>query len=610
MSGQPIFSWVSIFFRFAASLVLWGLIQPAALASQAPSFENRVALVLGVSDYRSPDQFDLPNAAADVEGVSRQLGGMGFKVSRHLNPKASQIPEILREFKASLTPGAVAFFYFSGHGFQSEGQNYLLLDALPASGPTLENVKRASVPLNEVIAIVDKAGTQINVLLLDACRIPPARGIVTTGLAEVIAPANTVIGFATRPGGVALQFDDDRFSLYTKFLVPSMSGAGLTIEEVLKSVGRNVFATTRGEKVPQQPWMQSSLYEDFYLVPSQYLKVRGDEKGDIEQWHRIKHSNDIANFEGYLAHFSGGLYTLQAKQKIQALRAEAAPQATVRAMTEENSQWFKDRSLLKGEGLFERLDEFIAASGDPAGILKSAAQSGNEVALALWCTLLTHERYRVPAKLEREWSLCNRKTLSSTPVGMFVTGRAMYFGRGAVQDKSAAIRLMKTSATAGNPLAANFLGDLQFNSERPDCESMKRYYLLAAKSGDSNAFNNLGVSYLTGRCFLQDPFEARIWFRKAASLGNAWAATNLGMLLLTGKGGVPDFDEGYALISSAAEKGNAQAWILLGKYHEDGLGGRRDVQKAFHWYSRTVKESSEHDLLELANAGLSRLGVK
>lgn len=603
------FSWKSIFFRLAASLVLWGVMQPAALSSQAPSFENRVALVLGVSDYGSPDQFDLPNAAADVEGVSRQLGGMGFRVSRHLNPKASQIRGILQEFKASLTPGAVAFFYFSGHGFQAEGQNYLLLDALSASGPTPESVKNASLPLNEVIAILDKAGTQINVVLLDACRIPPARGIVTTGLAEVIAPANTVIGFATRPGGVALQFDEDRFSLYTKFLVPGMNGAGLTIEQVLKAVGRNVFAATRSEKVPQQPWMQSSLYEDFYLVPSQHLKVRGDEKGDIEHWYRIKHSNDIADFDGYLAHFPGGLYTLQAKQKIQALRAESSGQATAQAMAEDNGRWFKDRSLLKGAGLFERLDEFIASSEDPAGVLKSAAQSGNEVALALWCTLLTHERYRVAARLESEWPSCNRKTLSATPAGMFITGRALYFGRGAAQDKPAAIKLMKTSAAAGNPLAANFLGDLQFNSERPDCEAMRKYYLLAAKSGDSNAFNNLGVSYLTGRCFLQDPFEARVWFRKAASLGNAWAATNLGMLLLTGKGGVPDFDEGYALISSAAEKGNAQAWVLLGKYHEDGLGGRRDVKKALHWYSRTVKESGERDLLELAKAGLGRLGA-
>lgn len=578
-----------------------------AQAAQSESYENRVAVVLGVSNYGSPDRFDLPNAAADVEGVSRQLGELGFKVQKYLNPRADQLPSILLAFRDALSPGAIAFFYFSGHGFQSEGQNYLLLDPVPTTGLALADVKRSSLALNEVVSILERARTQINVVLLDACRIPPAKGIVTTGLAEVVAPINTVLGFATYPGGVALQFDDDRFSLYTKFLVPNMSSSGQTIEQVLKNVGKSVFTATKGEKKPQQPWMQSSLYEDFYLVQNHGLKTRGNEKGDIEQWYRIRDSRETRDFEEYMARFPGGFYTLQAKQKIRVLSNEGPTDSTLQAAGAALDPWLKNRELLSGKGLFERLDDFVAANHDPLSTLKLSAQKGNEVGLAMWCTLLTHERYRLPVKIESEWPLCNQKALLSTPVGMFIAGRAMYFGRGTSQDRTAGIRLIYSAANAGNPLAANFLGDLQFNAQKPDCNSMKKFYFLAAKAGDANAFNNLGVAHLMGRCFLQDPYEARLWFRKAASSGNAWAATNLGMMLLTGKGGTPDLDEGFSLISSAADKGNAQAWVLLGKYFESGLNGRPDFGKARHWYSRVLNESGESDLLEFARLGLGRL---
>jgi hypothetical protein len=73
---------------------------------------------------------------------------------------------------------------------------------------------------------MEKSGTKINLLLLDACRNPfLARGVcsITGGLAQMQSSPGTLISFATQPRSVALDGDHGH-SPYTRALADTCSG--------------------------------------------------------------------------------------------------------------------------------------------------------------------------------------------------------------------------------------------------------------------------------------------------------------------------------------------------------------------------------------------------
>ena len=91
-------------------------------ASFAQPKENRVALVVGNSTYKSAP---LRNPTNDAKDMAAKLKGMGFTVIERSNLTVKQIGSTLREFRSKLTPGSVALVFYAGHGVQIKGENYL-----------------------------------------------------------------------------------------------------------------------------------------------------------------------------------------------------------------------------------------------------------------------------------------------------------------------------------------------------------------------------------------------------------------------------------------------------------------------------------------------------
>ena len=90
-------------------------------ASFAQPKENRVALVVGNSAYKSAP---LRNPTNDAKDMAAKLKGMGFTVVERNNLTVKQIGSTLREFRSKLTPGSVALVFYAGHGLQIKGENY------------------------------------------------------------------------------------------------------------------------------------------------------------------------------------------------------------------------------------------------------------------------------------------------------------------------------------------------------------------------------------------------------------------------------------------------------------------------------------------------------
>ncbi|QGF23478.1 hypothetical protein Rai3103_07130 [Raineyella fluvialis] len=82
-------------------------------------------------------------------------------------------------------------------------------------------------------------------------------------------------------------------------------------------------------------------------------------------------------------------------------------------------------------------------------------------------------------------------------------------------------------------------------------------YTSAAKSGDTNAMNRLGI-LLGTRMDPPDLIEARHWWTTAANAGNTSAMNNLAILLAT-KTDPPDLIEARHWWTTAANAGNTSA---------------------------------------------------
>ena len=223
---------------------------------------DRVALVIGNKDYHDAP---LQNPVNDANDLSDALDQLGFDVIKRINVTHREMERSLREFKQKITPNGVALFYYSGHGVQINGRNYLLPVGQTIYGP--EEIRFKSVQADFVLAKMESAGSKVNIVILDACRNNPSKGLkgAGQGLAAMDAEG-AFIAYSTGPGRFALDNARERNGLYTKNLLKTLQTPGLTIEELFRRVRYNV---TKESDKQQIPWTASGLYGEkpFYFIP-------------------------------------------------------------------------------------------------------------------------------------------------------------------------------------------------------------------------------------------------------------------------------------------------------------------------------------------------------
>lgn len=335
---------------FLRSIVfaLLGLLATSSLAAEpqrnlaiaSGGAEKRVALVIGNTAYKTAP---LKNAGNDAVDMASRLRGLGFEVIERNNITTRQIAGTLREFRSKLTPGAVALFFYAGHGLQIKGVNYL--PATDADILSEEDVPLQSFDLGRVLEIMDESKTRLNLIFLDACRNNPfARSFrsASNGLAKVDAPSGTLISFATRPGSVAAD-GAGRNGLYTSQLLSAMNDTGQPIELVLKRVVGGVKAVSLGK---QEPWLEGSIEGDFCfarctgglgVAASVGSGTPGPSAAAVEMtyWESMRDSRDAEAFRGYLSRYPNGQFADIADRKIKEL---ARPAASVQPLGE-TSTW-------------------------------------------------------------------------------------------------------------------------------------------------------------------------------------------------------------------------------------------------------------------------------
>jgi len=303
-----------------------GVMLVVGLFAAECSAGSRVALVVGNAAYRSVPE--LRNSRNDADDVSSKLKQVGFEVvdGRDLNRQGMQAA--LVQFAQRLTDSEAALVYYSGHGLQINGQNFLVpVDAAYRNGDIfpLELIK-----LDDVIEALGYT-TGVRLLVLDACRDNPlvnglpqnrkSRGGVTSGLARIERSLGMLIAYSTQANAVA-DDGDGHNSPFTAALVRDIAEPGLEVATLFRRVAVNVNRETKGAQTPE---LSISLLQDFYFNP---------QESDIDAWKKLGPSTSLHDLESFIARFPSSLMVDAVRARIDAVGTARERERLVREFGE------------------------------------------------------------------------------------------------------------------------------------------------------------------------------------------------------------------------------------------------------------------------------------
>ncbi|CAF1315050.1 unnamed protein product [Adineta ricciae] len=240
------------------------------------------ALVIGNEAYmRSP----ILSCVNDATDMTTTLNAMGFQVQPATNIPYEGMQAITGRFIQSIQPGSIVIFYFSGHGIQYNGVNYLL--GIDDERLLLKTLDDQALNVQKVIDAIHTRQPRLVLCILDACRGyevndtsdasrlytslyrgRPDRLGLGVGLAPMQAPPATIIVFACEEDKFSSSLSQNqRNSLYTFHLLRHICTPNTDIDIVLKNTAADVQRDPMNF-LQQIPFRYSSLNESICLLGS------------------------------------------------------------------------------------------------------------------------------------------------------------------------------------------------------------------------------------------------------------------------------------------------------------------------------------------------------
>lgn len=226
---------------------------------------NRVALVIGNSAY---PESALSNPQHDADDIAKTLVEVGFDPDDVIVVKDAShdtMTKAVQAFRNKLgTNTEMAFFFYAGHGAQFANKNYLI--PVSATIRVAEDLPLEAVDAGEILYQMSGRASQLNVMVLDACRDLPFRVMnrgSTRGLAqmETSGPMPMLVAYSTAPGNTASD-GNGRNSPYTAELLKLLPQPDLPLSQLFNDVGMAVKNATSNR---QEPWMSNSPLPRVYL---------------------------------------------------------------------------------------------------------------------------------------------------------------------------------------------------------------------------------------------------------------------------------------------------------------------------------------------------------
>lgn len=269
--------------KFVRRLLMWVLLllgmNGCANAQSREYLEEkdpaRHALVIGNSSYAALES--LPSAKLDADRMAERLEQLRFKVTRAPLTSVRQLEdEVLPSFRKDIEPGDLVVIFFSGHGFTYGSSNFLAPTEMKLSVKALE-VGDVAVSVENLQDYFERRNPGILLMLIDACRTiggfvvaePGSQNAVAKGIAEPrrgSRSVNTMIGFATRPGFIAIgSAASSQLSLFSSHLVDWIASQDDDFGSIFKEVS---VAVLQGSGRVQQPGLFDWSNTNPFLNPT------------------------------------------------------------------------------------------------------------------------------------------------------------------------------------------------------------------------------------------------------------------------------------------------------------------------------------------------------
>jgi uncharacterized caspase-like protein len=228
-------------------------------ATSAAHAEKRVALVIGNAAYRNVTP--LLNPRNDADAIAASLARLNFSVNKVIDGTFDDMRRALVQFGREAVGADMAVIYYSGHGMEIGGENWLIpIDAELQSDRDAES--EAIPPKSAMYQVAN--GSSLGLVILDACRNNPFAAkmqrsaryrSIDRGLVRVEPTDNVLVAYAAREGTVASD-GDGKHSPFTAALLNNLERPGLEINFLFRNVRDEVLAATKRE---QQPFVYGSL---------------------------------------------------------------------------------------------------------------------------------------------------------------------------------------------------------------------------------------------------------------------------------------------------------------------------------------------------------------
>ena len=218
---------------------------------------KKFALVIGNGSYTQISK--LNNPVNDANDISAVLSELGFTVDKVLDGSLEQMENAVGRLRNRLSEeqSSYGFFFYAGHGVQSNGENYLI--PVDANIQSESNLRLRTVSVSAMLDDLNGAGNELNVVVLDACRDNPfgwnrsgSRGLTIVGN----QPADSIIVYATSAGQTAAD-GTGRNGLFTGHLLNNLKFPGIEVKEVFNRTGADVANASSRRQIP-------AVYNQFF----------------------------------------------------------------------------------------------------------------------------------------------------------------------------------------------------------------------------------------------------------------------------------------------------------------------------------------------------------
>lgn len=311
-----------------------------ALALASPAEARRIALVIGNDSYQNVQP--LKNARSDAKAIAAELKAVGFDVTLKQDLTQKLMKSALREFKAQVAGGDEVVFYFSGHGVQFGGTNFLVPVDITADSEA--QVADDAVPLQRILDDLTDQKARFSLAIIDACRSNPfkeaGRAIGGRGLVPVTPATGQMIMYSAGAGQAALDnlgpHDTSPNGVFTRVLIEQMRKTGVPAGTLLKDVQSDVVELAHGVGHEQVPALYDQSLGKFYFrpgapaaagsapAPAAAIHVPTAAELDESYWQGIRNSTDASDFTSYTKSFPKGMHIAEAEMMTRKLSRSAA----------------------------------------------------------------------------------------------------------------------------------------------------------------------------------------------------------------------------------------------------------------------------------------------